>query len=128
MEAVVIITILVLIQYIVFGIQTGAARGRAGVKAPAQAGSDEFERMNRVHLNTAEQLIVFLPALWMFAYYVKPLWAVGFGIVFIVGRFIYRAAYLKDPATRTVGFTLSFLPSAIMLVWVLVRSILCYFY
>ncbi len=126
MEAVVIITVLALIQYTVFGIQVGGVRQKTGAKAPASTGPDEFERVNRVHLNTLEQLIVFLPALWLYAHHVNALWAAGFGAVYLVGRVIYRSAYIKDPASRTLGFVMSALPSAVMLIWVLVDAVLSY--
>ena len=126
MEAVVIITVLALAQYIFFGIQVGGTRARTNVKAPAMSGDPEFERMNRVHQNTLEQLVVFIPALWLFANFVNPLWGAGIGLVFIVGRFIYRGAYVKDPGNRAIGFMLSFLPSAVMLAWVLVVALLSY--
>ncbi len=88
MEAVVIITVLVLLQYTYFGVQVGGIRVKTGTKAPEQAGPPEFMRMNRVHLNTLEQLPVFLPALWMYGYYVNPLWAAAIGVVFLIGRFL----------------------------------------
>lgn len=127
MEAVVIVTVLALMQYEFFGIQVGGTRQRTGVKAPAMSGDPEFERMNRVHQNTLEQLVVFIPALWMYAHYVNPLWGAGLGVVFLIGRFIYRAEYLKDPSTRTLGFTMSFLPGVVMSVWVLVVAVMSYF-
>lgn len=126
MAPVVIVTILALIQYTYFGIQVGSVRQRTGVKAPAMAGDAEFERTNRVHQNSLEQLIVLIPALWMYAHYVNPLWGAGIGAVYIVGRVIYRSAYIKDPSGRTLGFALSFLPSAVMMLWVLVVAVLSY--
>jgi uncharacterized membrane protein YecN with MAPEG domain len=126
MAPVVIVTILALIQYTYFGIQVGGVRQKTDVKAPAMAGDAEFERTNRVHQNTLEQLIVLLPALWLYAYYVNPLWGAGIGAVYIVGRFIYRSAYIKDPSNRTLGFMLSFLPSAVMMLWVLVVAFMSY--
>ena len=126
MEAVVIITVLVLLQYTYFGVQVGGIRVKTGTKAPEQAGPPEFMRMNRVHLNTLEQLPVFLPALWMYGYYVNPLWAAAIGVVFLIGRFLYSGAYQKDPATRSVGFMMTMMPSAVMLLWVLVVAVLKY--
>lgn len=126
MEAVAIVTILVLAQYAYFGIQVGAARERCGVKAPATSGHPDFERVNRVHHNTLEQLMLLLPAMWMFAHYVKPLWAAGFGVVFLIGRFIYSREYRNDPATRAMGFTLSFIPGIVMLIWVLFVAVRSY--
>ena len=127
MEAVVIVTVLALAQYMFFGIQVGGARVQSGVKAPATSGDQHFERVNRVHQNTLEQLIVLIPALWMYAHYVNPLWGAGIAVVYLIGRFIYRAEYTKDPATRTLGFSLSFLPGAVMSVWVLVVAVMSYF-
>ncbi|MCH9004765.1 MAG: MAPEG family protein [Proteobacteria bacterium] len=126
MEAVVIVTVLALAQYMFFGVQVGAARQKSGVKAPATTGETQFECVNRVHQNTLEQLIVFIPALWIYAHYVDPLWGAGMGVVYLIGRFIYRAAYLKDPSTRTLGFSLSFLPGAVMSLWVLVVAVIAY--
>ena len=124
MEATVIVTFLALAQYVLFGVQVGSMRGKYVIKAPATTGHPEFERMNRVHGNTMEQLVVFLPALWIHAMYANPLWGAGIGLVFVVGRFVYRAEYLKDPASRGTGFLLSFIPSAVLLVWGLVLAVL----
>ncbi len=123
MEYCVIVTVLALLQYAWFGIQVGSMRAQHQVKAPAMTGPPQFERTVRVHYNTLEQLVLFLPALWMFAYFVEPLWGAAFGVVYLIGRFIYRAAYLKDPAGRSTGFTLTVVPSAVMLVWLLVVAV-----
>lgn len=127
MELVAIVTILTLCQFVLFSVQVGSMRGKHGVKAPAVSGHPDFERMFRIQQNTLEQLVVFVPALWIFAQYVNPLWAAGLGLVFIIGRFIYRSSYLKDPASRGMGFTITFLPTAVMLVWGLIAVLRSYF-
>ena len=124
MEYVTIITVLALLQFAWFGFQVGSMRVKHQVKAPAMSGAPEFERMFRVHYNTMEQLILFLPALWLFANMVNPIWAAGIGVVYLIGRFIYQAAYLKDPSGRSLGFALSHLPSAVMLIWVLIKAVM----
>jgi len=124
MEYVTIITVLALLQFAWFGFQVGSMRVKHEVKAPAMSGAPEFERMFRVHYNTMEQLILFLPALWLFANMVNPIWAAGIGVVYLIGRFIYQAAYLKDPSGRSLGFALSHLPSAVMLIWVLIKAVM----
>ncbi|MBT8102038.1 MAG: MAPEG family protein [Gammaproteobacteria bacterium] len=127
MEAVAIVTILALGQFILFSVQVGSMRGKHGVKAPAVTGHPDFERVFRVQQNTMEQLVAFIPALWIFAYLVDPLWGAGMGLVFIIGRFIYRSSYVKDPASRSIGFTITFIPIAVMLVWSLVAAVRVYF-
>ena len=119
MEATVIVTIIALLQYSYFGVLVGASRGKYCVPAPAQTGNEQFERMNRVHLNTLEQLIVFIPALWMHAQFANPIFGAILGVIFIVGRFIYRAEYLKDPDSRSLGFGMTFIPSVVLLIWTL---------
>ena len=127
MEAVIIVTVLALIQYMFFGVQVGAARERCGVSAPSISGNQEFECLNRIHQNTLEQLIVLIPVLWIYAHYVNPLWGAGLTVVYLIGRFIYRGAYIKDPKGRTLGFSLSFLPAAIMAIWLLIIAVISYF-
>ncbi len=127
MAAIAIVTVLALAQFTYFSIQVGSMRVKHGVKAPAISGHPEFERMFRIQQNTMEQLVAFIPALWMFGWLVNPLWGAGLGVVFIIGRFIYRSAYLTDPASRSNGFTITFVPTVVMLVWVLIDASLTYF-
>ena len=126
MEAVVVVTVLALLQYVFFGAQVGGMRGEAGIKAPAMSGDEQFERRNRVHQNTLEQLVVLIPSLWLFAHFVNPLWGAGIGTVYLIGRFVYRSAYLRDPSSRGAGFVLSLVPSLVMLVWVLIVAVRSY--
>ncbi len=123
MEAVTIITVLALIQFYWFGIEVGQMRAKHECKAPAITGAPEFERMFRVQQNTMEQLVMFVPVLWMYASLVNPLWAAGIGVIYLIGRVIYRSSYVKDPKSRSIGFTISVLPTTVMLLWVLVAAV-----
>ncbi|MBT8092162.1 MAG: MAPEG family protein [Gammaproteobacteria bacterium] len=127
MAPIAIVTILALGQFILFSIQVGSMRGKHGIKAPATAGHPEFERMFRVQQNTMEQLVAFMPALWVYGYLVDPKWGAAIGLVYIIGRFVYRAEYVKDPDSRGLGFTISFVPTAVMLVWALIAAIRTFF-
>jgi uncharacterized MAPEG superfamily protein len=94
----------------VFGGLTGAARGKGGVQAPAISGDELFERRFRVHYNTLEQLVGFIPGLWAFATFVSAQIAAILGVVYLVGRILYFMQYTKNPASRGPGFVLSALP------------------
>jgi uncharacterized membrane protein YecN with MAPEG domain len=111
-----IVVALAAIQFLVFGMQVGAARGRYGVKAPAVSGNEIFERYFRVQQNTLESLVIFLPGIYLFSRYVNPVWAAGLGAVYLAGRQLYAISYVKNPASRGPGFGLSMIPTMVMLV------------
>ena len=114
MELVVIVGMLALIEYWVFLVLTGQARGRFGVAAPATAGHPIFERYFRVQMNTLEQLALFLPGLAAFAWTVSEPWAAAMGVVFILGRALYARGYIADPARRGPGFLLTLIANAVL--------------
>ena len=93
------------------------------MKAPAMSGEENFERCLRVQMNTLEQLVVILPAMWVCAVYFRPDVAAILGAVFIVGRFIYSAAYLNDPSKRGIGFLIGFLASVVLIICSLYAAI-----
>jgi uncharacterized MAPEG superfamily protein len=124
MELVAIITILALLQFVYFGIQTGKMRAKHGVKAPDIIGDPEFMRMFRVHQNTMEQLVVFIPALWIFSHYFEPKWGAAIGVIYIASRFVYFLGYLKDPAARGKGFGLGFATLMVLAVGSVVGAVM----
>ena len=91
----------------------GRARGQIRHRGAGDDAATNFERYFRVQMNTLEQLVMFLPALWIFAHFVSPLWAAALGVVFIVGRAIYASAYVRDPKSRSLGFALTALPTLV---------------
>ena len=125
-----LITVLALLVYLWQGQRVGAARGRLGVEAPATTGNPEFERHFRVQANTLESLIVFLPALWLFAIYTGYEWiAAALGVIWIVGRIIYTTSYAKEASSRSLGFGIQAIAMIVLLlgagggvVWALIRS------
>jgi glutathione S-transferase len=111
------VTILAVIFYMVTAWRTGSMREKHGIAAPAVAGHPQFERAYRVQMNTLEAMPVFLPALWIGAYYFTkvPLLAPALGLVWIVGRIVYMQAYMADPSKRSLGFTISALATVALL-------------
>src|SRR5471032_1348607 len=75
-----IVTALALLQFVVFGFQVARSRGKYGIKAPATTGNEIFERHFRVQQNTLEQLILFLPGLYLFSHYFWPVAAAVLGV------------------------------------------------
>jgi glutathione S-transferase len=124
MELVAAVISIALLVYMYITFQVGSARTKYGVEAPAISGHPVFERTYRVQLNTIEQLVVFLPSIWIFGLYVNAGVAAALGLVFVLGRALYFVGYVKDPAKRTTGFLLTFLPNVILLLGALIGAVL----
>jgi uncharacterized MAPEG superfamily protein len=112
------VTILAIFFYFFTAFRVGNLRGSLGIKAPATIGHPTFERAYRVQLNTLEQMGMFLPALWLTAFYPIPIaWiAPLIGLVWVVSRVLYLIAYMKNPETRLIGAALSGLTSLVLLI------------
>jgi glutathione S-transferase len=101
--------------YFWLSLDVGRARITYKVAAPATTGNPDFERLYRIQMNTLEWLPIFLPSLWLFAFYVSDLWAGALGLLWIVGRFLYKRGYQEAPEKRTLGFAIQALAAAVLL-------------
>jgi uncharacterized membrane protein YecN with MAPEG domain len=110
-----VVSLTALLLYFYMGLQVGQARSRFGVAAPATTGHEDFERIFRVQANTLEWLPIFLVSLWLFALYWNVLFATGAGIVWIIGRFLYMTGYSKAASSRSLGFGIQALATAVLL-------------
>jgi glutathione S-transferase len=119
-----IVTCLALMLYFVFSWKAGNAREKYRISAPAVTGHPEFERAFRVQQNTLENLIMFLPGLWMFSWYVSPPWASGIGLVWIAGRILYARGYYAAAEKRGLGFRISMLASGALVIGAIIGAAL----
>ncbi len=124
MAAVAIVVLLALLEYLFFGLRVGAARAKYGVKAPAITGDPAFERYFRIHQNTLENLVVFIPAIWLFGLYISPIWAAGIGLVFVIARLLYYLGYAVAPEKRAAGFGIGWLACVVLVIGALVGAVL----
>jgi uncharacterized membrane protein YecN with MAPEG domain len=110
-----IVIALAVLEFVVFGFFVGRARSKYQVKAPATSGNEMFERYFRIHYNTLELLVVFVPAILLFALHISARWAAIVGAVYLIGRILYFREYSQDPKKRELGFILSMVPALILL-------------
>jgi len=124
MNYVYLIVLIALAQYLVFTNQVGLARGKYKVKAPKTTGDENFERIFRVQQNTMEEMIVFIPAIVLFAHFVSSTWALVPGVIYLLGRQIYAWEYMKNPDTRTLGMVLTMLPNIALVLGALIGLVM----
>ncbi len=115
MNTVYLIILLALVQFIYFTGRTGFAREKLGVEAPRTTGNETWERIFRVQQNTMEQLVIFIPGMLAFAYFVSPRWALLPGVLYLAGRQLYSYLYVSNPKKRGPGMALSFLSNVALI-------------
>jgi glutathione S-transferase len=117
-----VVTILAILVYFYMGIRVGQMRGKHNVKAPTMTGPAEFECAVRVHYNTLEAMVVFLPLLWLATFYFTPAFAMlswlpaALGLVWVIGRILYMTGYMADPEKRSLGFLISAVAQILLLI------------
>ena len=99
-----IVTVVALIVYFLITMNVGRTRFKYKVMPPATSGNPNFERALRVQQNTLEQLILFLPLLWLFCLYINPTWGSGIGAFWIVGRILYALGYYQAAEKKNDWF------------------------
>lgn len=111
-----IVTLAIGFFYFYTAFRVGNLRGKHGIKAPATSGHPVFDRAYRVQLNTLEQMGIFLPFLWVAAFYpVRWPWlAPLIGFIWLVGRIIYLRGYMADPNKRLIGAMMGGLTSMLI--------------
>lgn len=109
-------TIAALLVFVWTAVLVSRARRTFGIKAPATTGDPGFDRVFRVQMNTLEQIVLFLPSLWLAATIFSDRWAALLGAVWVVGRIAYARAYAAEAGRRGPGFLMTVGPSFILLI------------
>ena len=60
-------------------------------------------------MNTVEQMVFFLPALWLCAVLLSDKGAAVGGLIWVIGRAVYAVSYLDAPQKRGPGMAISML-------------------
>jgi glutathione S-transferase len=110
------VTILAALVLIYAMMLVGSTRQRVKVFAPAMNGHPDLERALRVQGNTNEQVVIFLPLLWVATLYFHGWIPAVVGLVWCLGRVIYAQGYMKEANKRGPGFAISALSSLVLLI------------
>ena len=119
-----LVAVFALTVYFWMVMKVGQARAKHEIKAPETQGPDEFMRVMRVHANTVEGLVLFLPLLWIFALLWGDMWASIVGVIYPVGRILYALGYYKDAEKRGTGFMIGFISTALLLLGCIVGLVM----
>jgi uncharacterized membrane protein YecN with MAPEG domain len=117
-------TLAALLVYTWAMIGVGRARARTGIKVPATTGNADFERAFRTHQNTMEQLVSFLPLVWIVAMIFGDIWGGVYAAVWVAGRIHYVIGYTAATEKRLTGFIIAGLATLAALVASLVSVVI----
>jgi glutathione S-transferase len=111
-----LVTVLAILFYFYTSLRVPAARRKYGVPVPAISGNLDFECVFRVQANTLEWMPIFLPLLWLFAYYISDIGGAVLGVVWIGGRVLYMVSYSEAADKRGPGFGIQATACAALLI------------
>jgi uncharacterized membrane protein YecN with MAPEG domain len=119
------VTVLAALVCLGTAILVARVRRREKISPPAMTGSFAVECALRVQGNTTEQVVIFLPVLWIATLYFQGWVPPLIGLVWCLARILYAYAYMSEPKSRSVGFALSVFCSiglAILSIWGLIQA------
>lgn len=111
------VTLLAVLVTLGLAMMVSRVRTRVGIPPPAMTGAPDLDVALRIHGNTVEQFILFLPSLWLAALYFQG-WIPGIlGFCWCVGRVLYAVGYRANrPGGRAPGFFIAILSTLALIV------------
>lgn len=98
-------TLLAIMLMMALVMRVGRMRLMHGIKAPATTGHPDYERAFRTHMNTLENFVLFVPALWIASVYYGGFFPFFLGLAWVLGRIAYAVGYAQANAHyRGPGF------------------------
>jgi glutathione S-transferase len=116
------VTICALLVYFGLGIGVGVARVKYKIMPPKTTGDENFERVYRAHQNTLEQLVLFLPSLWLFSWFISVSWGAILGGAWVVGRIAYAWGYYVAAEKRAAGNAIASLAGLVLMIGTLIGA------
>lgn len=101
------VTLAALILYYWITLQVGSARMKYKILPPHVNGPEEFLRVLRAQQNTVEQMVLFIPLLWLSAAISGDAYTAAAGGIWPIGRLLYVLGYYAEAQKRFHGFFLN---------------------
>lgn len=109
-----IVTLLAIAVYFATIGKIGRLRSKLEIAPPKMTGDPAFERAVRVQANTLEQMIMFLPCLWLAALTWNSLYASIIGGLWVIGRILYAMGYYQEAKRRSMGFVIGLIANILL--------------
>jgi glutathione S-transferase len=107
------ITVLSALFTFFLAFNVGAMRRKLKVSALEKTKEKELLIANRVHMNMLENMVVYMPLLWVAAIFGPIILVAIVGTVWFAARVMYSVMYIKNPSKREVPFMISVLCMAV---------------
>jgi glutathione S-transferase len=122
----ILFTLLTLGFYQFLSIQVSASRYKHKIQAPKTTGNEEFESTYRAHLNYLENLVIFLPLMWIAGMrFNSNIVFLITCVVWLVSKYTFSIAYSKNMSMKIKLF--SNIPSTVAVLVLFIMSILTLF-
>ena len=118
-----LVILLALVVYLGTLVNCARMRARHRIMAPATAGHPDYDRAFAIQRNTLEQLVVFVPAVWLFSALVNPLAGAVLGAIWIAARVLYAVSYARAPEKRGPGYIIGFVALVVLVIGALVQAL-----
>ena len=105
-----------LIVYTWMSTNVGRARAQFGVPAPHSGGHPEFDKRYRVQMNTVEHSVLLIPGALLGTPVLGDVFGATLVALWALGRILFALAYYRDPARRSLGCALPFIPGLMLVV------------
>ena len=109
-------TCLIAIFYLTTTVMVGYTRTKTKIQPPAMTGNIELEKAVRVQMNNLENMIYFLPMVWLFGFFVNSFWGGIVALLWLLGRIIYSIGYYRDVKSRSLG-SIFYAPSILIVIF-----------
>jgi len=118
-----LVILLALAVYLGTLVYCGRMRSRHRIVAPATSGHPAYERAFRIQQNTLEQLVAFVPAVWLFSLLVNPRIGAILGAIWVLARIVYAISYARAPERRGPGFIVAFIVLIVLVAGAIVKAV-----